>query len=159
MTVTAYNRVGDSASASAAATVIVKPTPPLGLRTALVSGSLTVAWDPPADLGGELTGYLVGIDDAPAVQVPATSTTRTFDGLAPGAHRVTVSAYNSAGTSSAVATTVVVVTTPGAPTHVHATASHGSATLTWSPPAETAASCPGTWSGSTAATQSWSPTR
>ena len=69
--------------------------------------------------------------------MPATSTTGTFDGLAPGAHRVTVAAYNSAGTSRTVATTVVVVTTPGAPTRVHATTSHGSATLTWRPPADT----------------------
>lgn len=136
VTVTAYNRVGDSVAASAAATVIVTPTPPLGLRTALVAESLTVAWDPPAELGGELTGYLVGIDDAPPVKVPATSTTRTFDGLAPGAHRVTVAAYNSAGTSRAVATTVVVVIIPGAPTRVHATTSHGSATLTWRPPTD-----------------------
>jgi len=136
VTVTAYTRVADRVAASAAATVIVKPTPPLGLRTALVAGSLTLAWDPPADQGGELTGYLVGIDDAPAVKVPATTTTRTFDGLAPGAHRVTVAAYNSAGTSDAVATTVVVVATPGAPTNVHATTSHGSATLTWRPPAD-----------------------
>ncbi len=136
VTVSAYNRVGDSPAASAAANVIVKPTAPMGLRTALVAGSLTVAWDPPADPGGELTGYLVRIDDAPAVKVPATSTTRTFDGLSPGEHRATVAAYNSAGTSPAVATTVVVVATPGQPTSVRVTTNHGSATLTWRPPAD-----------------------
>jgi len=136
VTVTAYNRVGDSASSSAVATVIVKPSPPQGLRTAIVAGSVTIAWDPPAEPGGELTGYRVSIDGAPAVTVPAAQTTQTVDGLAPGTHRVTVSAYNSAGVSPPVATTVLVVVTPGSPTHVHATGNRGAATLTWRAPAE-----------------------
>ncbi|GAA0385969.1 hypothetical protein Acor_26600 [Acrocarpospora corrugata] len=104
--------------------------------------SATVTWTAPASHGSAITGYVVthylgGVAQAPQ-PFDASTTTRTLTGLtAGGSYTFTVAATNALGTSAASAQSNAVVpyTVPGQPSVTAGTAGDGSATLTWTAPA------------------------
>ncbi len=72
-----------------------------------------------------------------SVDVPGTATTATITGLQNGVGYVlTVTAINADGQDSLTANRVVPFTTPSAPSNVVALAANGSATVSWSVPAD-----------------------
>ncbi|MCC5581269.1 putative Ig domain-containing protein [Microtetraspora sp. AC03309] len=85
------------------------PGAPTGLRVSQKDGQATLAWSEPADAGttpgggaATVTGYEVAIGAADAgadglTWSPATGTSHTFTGLAPGAYALWVRAVNSEG--------------------------------------------------------------
>jgi Domain of unknown function (DUF4082)/Bacterial Ig domain/Fibronectin type III domain/Lysyl oxidase len=108
-------------------------------------GSATVTWSAPSS-GGPVTKYIVtpyiGSTAQPATTVtgspPATST--TINGLTGGtSYTFTVQASNSAGpgpvSTPSNAATPTALTAPSAPTEAQVTAGNGSATVTWTAPA------------------------
>lgn len=78
-----------------------------GNTTGFPGGSVTVYWDPPANDGGELTGYSVQLDSGSPVSVGSGATSHTFNGVSfssssCNSYTVSVRAVNSAGQSSFV---------------------------------------------------------
>ena len=78
--------------------------------------------------GSPITEYLVSLNGAAPVSVPAGTTTRTFTGLAGGDYTATVAARNAVGTSAASAASAAV--TVVAPPAVDPTTVKGSVAVT-----------------------------
>ena len=143
--VAAINSVGTGAqsAASNAVTPATVPGAPTITATVPANTSVAVTWTAPASNGGSaITGYVVtpyigGV--AQATQTfNSTATTETATGLTNGtAYTFKVAAINAIGTGaqSAASATATPATVPGAPTIGTATAGVGSATVTWTAPA------------------------
>ncbi|MBM7829321.1 hypothetical protein JOE59_000026 [Agromyces cerinus] len=104
--------------------VATAPATPEAPGATVAGTDVTVSWAAPADGGSPITEYLVSLNGAAPVSVPAGTTTRTFTGLAAGEYTATVAARNTVGTSaaSAASTAVTVVAAPAVdPTTVKGT--------------------------------------
>jgi hypothetical protein len=145
-TVRAQNAVGWGAESPR--TVVITPatvpsTPVItGVTTA--GGSATVTWTAPFNGGSPITEYLVkayvgtGSTFAALMSVDGSTTRAVISGLATGtAYSFTVKAANALGwgAESARYTTVVLPTTPTAPTNVLVVGGRGTLSVSWSPPA------------------------
>jgi fibronectin type III domain protein/IPT/TIG domain-containing protein/List-Bact-rpt repeat protein len=116
------------------------PGPPTNVTAVAGNGSVTVSWTPPADNGGSpITGYVVTSPVAGvSVSAGANATSVVVTGLTNGRGYVFgLNARNAAGFSS---TANVGPVTPSAPpdppTGVKAVAANGSATISWTAPAQ-----------------------
>ena len=150
-TVTATNTAGTgpASAPSPPVTPATLPAAPTDVSATAGDRQATVTWTAPADTGGSpITGYTVTAHHA-GTDGPtraATATTATLDGLSNGtAYTFTVTATNTAGTGPASApsppvTPATRVGAPAAPTGVTATAGDGSATVSWTAPADTGGS-------------------
>ncbi len=143
--VAAINSVGTGAqsAASNAVTPATVPGAPTITATVPANTSVAITWTAPASNGGSaitayvVTPYIAGV--AQATQTfNSTATTETVTGLTNGtAYTFKVAAINAIGTGSqsAASGSATPATTPGAPTIGTATAGVGSATVTWTAPA------------------------
>ena len=103
------------------------------------SGSITVRWKPPTDLGGPSVTYTVTADSPNGATLPApasgiTGLEHTFPGLTLGrAYTFTVTATNSAGTSPASDNSgaVTPIGAPSAPTAVLTDARGSAVVVSW----------------------------
>jgi fibronectin type 3 domain-containing protein len=120
------------------------PTPP-GTPTAVTAtagnASATISWAAPASGGSPITGYRITTSGAGApapIIFNSTATSETVTGLTNGnSYTFTIAAINAIGTGSdsAPSNAVVPATVPVAPTGVAATAGVGSASVSWTAPA------------------------
>ena len=111
------------------------------------SQTASVSWSPPSNEGGlPLTGYTATADDgsdAPSTcTTPAWSTSCDITGLTNGTrYSITVTATNSAGTSSPSASvSVTPAAAPDAPNTVSLLSSDGTLSVSWSAPSENGSS-------------------
>jgi hypothetical protein len=144
-TVTATNNVGTSSPSAASNSVTptapaTAPDPPTNVSATAGNGSATVSFTPPANDGGSpITSYTVTANDG--TSQTDTQSPITVTGLTNGtAYTFTVTATNGVGTSSPSGasnsvTPTAPATAPDPPTNVSATAGNGSATVTFTPPA------------------------
>ena len=148
--VAASNTVGSSAFSTPSNAVTPQvPTVP-GVPTAVAASpgnaSAQVFWAPPASNGGSaITSYTVtvlanGLATGATVTVPGATTNTLVSGLTNGtSYTFTVHATNGLGNGPeslpSAAVTPTVISPPGAPTGVAATAGNASAILSWVPPA------------------------
>ncbi|HKT03290.1 MAG TPA: fibronectin type III domain-containing protein, partial [Rugosimonospora sp.] len=127
-TVVAINDKGASSQASPLSNTVVPYTlpgapPNLKASTVDAKGTVSAAWDPAADNGRAVTGYVVSANGSAPQTVTGTSV--TLNGFANGATvTVTVKAVNKAGTgagSSAIARTIdkpaITAGSPARPTY------------------------------------------
>jgi fibronectin type 3 domain-containing protein len=144
-TVVATNVAGDSlpSTASNPATPRTVPGNPSGVAATPGNGQVIVSWSSPADDGGSaITSYTVTASPGgSSVSTTNGSTlTATVGSLTNGtAYTFTVVATNAAGNSAPSAASSPVTpfaSVPGAPTGVTATPGNGSATVSWSSPAD-----------------------
>lgn len=107
VTVRAKNPIGNSGATSAAA-VLVPSTPGTVTNIAIAqsppfSSGITVTWELPEEDGGSpITGYLVTVDDRPAIRVGPEVTSQDFNDLPIGFHNVTIQATTVVGTGATV---------------------------------------------------------
>ena len=148
-TVTATNSLGTGASSNpsnAVVPAITAPSAPTGVTATPGNTTITLSWTAPSDGGSAITGYDVyesttsGAENyaSPVNTSPITGTTTTLTGLTNGTtYYFTVKAINAVGSSapSAEVWAIPAGTVPGAPTAVSAVAGYGSATVSWSAPA------------------------
>ena len=126
------------------------PAAPIGVSAKAGDGQAEVSWTaPPDDDSSPITSYTVtahhdGID-GPSTTVrgypPAANA--AVPGLSNGtAYSFTVTATNAVGPGKASAASVSVtpIGKPGAPTNVKGSAANGTATVSWTPPADTGGS-------------------
>jgi Domain of unknown function (DUF4082)/Fibronectin type III domain len=122
------------------------PAAPSGVTAAPLDGSATVTWTAPSSGGSPITSYTVTPFIGSVAQTATTvsgsppATSATIAALTNGtAYTFTVTAINAIGTSPASAASNSVTpagaTAPAAPTGVAATAGNGSATVSWTAPA------------------------
>jgi hypothetical protein len=148
-TVVATNSAGNSAASTASNSVTPSATPivpdaPTAVTATAGNTTATVTFIAPASNGGAaITGYTVTSSPAGGTDSNAATSglTHTITGLTNGtAYTFTVVATNSAGSSAASTasnsvTPSVVITVPGVPTAVTATAGNASATVSFTAPA------------------------
>jgi hypothetical protein len=149
-TVKATNIVGTGAASmpSRAVTptdgvVLTVPGPPTGVSATAGNTNATITFSAPADTGGTpITGYTV--TGSPGGTATGVGSPITVTGLTNGTgYTFTVKATNIVGTgpastaSNSVTPAAPVLTVPGAPTGVSATAGNARATVTFSAPADT----------------------
>ena len=151
VSLTAYNAAGTSDAAIITFTTPVVPTapsPPQNLTWKLSDTvtSALLSWDAPAHDGGSpIDGYrLTWSPDAPQTPIEVQAEARTYvpSGLNPGTeYRVSLTAYNGAGSSDAAIitfTTPMPTTAPSAPQNLAWGPSDAgkSVMLSWDPPAD-----------------------
>lgn len=145
-TVHATNALGDSPESAPSAAVTPKaptaPDAPTALKATAGNGQLALTWTAPAANGSAITGYKVTSTPAggtpTTVDTMSTATSYTLGGLTNGtAYTVTVAAVNGVGTGpDSTSVTATPGTVPGAPTAVQAVAGDGSATVSFTAPAD-----------------------
>ncbi|XRQ04658.1 fibronectin type III domain-containing protein [Actinomadura welshii] len=142
-TVTARNAVGASAPSAPSQPVTPrgsaeKPSPPTGITAAPQDGAAVVAWQKPPEGSSPITSYTVlASPGGAAAIVRAPQLEATVTGLDNGtAYTFTVTATSAVGTSdpSEPSEAVVAGRAPQPPTNLIASASDGTATVTWTPP-------------------------
>ncbi len=151
VSLTAYNAAGTTDAAIITFTTPVVPTapsPPQNLTWKLSDTvtSALLSWDAPAHDGGSpIDGYrLTWSPDAPQTPIEVQADARTYvpSGLNPGTeYRVSLTAYNGAGSSDAATITFTIpipITAPSAPRNLAWKLSDASlsGTLSWDPPAD-----------------------
>jgi hypothetical protein len=150
-TVAAVNTAGTGPASVPSNQVVPSPLPgaPALRSVTPSSGTLTVAWAAPVNVGGSaISGYVVrvyaGTTTTLVRTVPVGVVTQTaVTGLTNGTgYSVTVSAVNSFGTGAASTRSAVVqpATPPGAPTLRTVTAGNTTATVSWTAPTVTGGS-------------------
>lgn len=137
-TVTAQNAAGSSPASNAiSVTPFTSPGSPTVDSATPGDGTVTVAFSPPADDGGnDVTGYT--LDCGAGGNVSGASSPLTLSGLTNGTeYTCTVTAENAAGTGAASGEVKVTPrTVPGAPTLVTAAPGNAQASFTFTPPAD-----------------------
>ncbi len=127
-------------------TTPVVPAAPTGVTATAGNGQATVSWTAPSDGNSPITSYTVTPYVGSTAQTPTVingsppATSATVGGLTNGtAYTFTVTATNAVGTGPASAASNAVTpaapTAPAAPASVTAAAGNGSATVTWTAPA------------------------
>lgn len=138
-----------STTSLAALAVVSVPSAPTSVAVTSSGTSATLTWAAPASTGGAaVSSYVVSRDGKDSTgygawsgSVSATTRSATFNQLVPGAtYRLSVRAVNSAGAGTTATVSVTMTSTTArasAPRGVGAqpSATGGTATLTWSPPA------------------------
>ena len=128
------------------------PTSPLNVTaTQTGQGTISVQWTAPTSSGAPISGYTAtaygttfnleqGSADGTCTATPP-ATSCTVSGLADQFYAVSVTATNSYGSGPVSAGSIVAVGSvpPGVPTNVVAVAGKQQATVTWNPPAASAA--------------------
>jgi hypothetical protein len=139
--VVARNAVGTSQPSAPSTSVTPATTPqaPEIDSATRLNGGAVIAWDPPADNGGDdVVSYLVRVTQGSNFVSEATTTERslTLDGLSNGViYGVTVLATNSVGTSSPSAHAYVTpATVPEAPLSTTALRQNAGADVSWDVP-------------------------
>ncbi|AGL16845.1 fibronectin type III domain-containing protein [Actinoplanes sp. N902-109] len=138
--VRAANTVGTSPpTAAVTVTPATRPSAPTGLVATAGDRSATLAFTAPASGGNPITGYQVSIDGGGFRDLAGDN---TITGLTNGrTYTLRVRAVNSVGAGPAsTSVTVTPVAVPGAPTGVAARRGNGSATVTFTAPADTGGS-------------------
>ncbi len=115
VTVTAVDLPGNAQPASVAITVDATP-PTLSIDSpasgeTISSSSVEVAWRA-TDLTSGIDRYEVSLDGGPPVGVLSSESAHTFEGVADGAHTITVTAFDLAGNSAAASVDITVSTFP-----------------------------------------------
>jgi hypothetical protein len=129
-----------SVPSSCAPPLIGNPGQPVNLTAIGGSPHLTkpgmiVSWQRPIDNGATVTGYELTVSGSTSTDViPASATTWTVPGVAPGDYTVTLAARSSQGLGFASSTQVRVIGQPSAPRSLHVSVSGTVGTLTWAPP-------------------------
>ena len=148
-TVTATNANGTSDPSAPSASITAPSTPYAPTQVTAVGNvnqSVTVSWTVPASSGSPITGYQVTPSPACSgcaglVVSGASTSSATITGLTVGAsYTFTVSATNALGTgpASLPSNSVIVPTTPGAPTGVFGTSfANSQSVVSWTAPAST----------------------
>ena len=143
ISVTATNGAGTStASTPVSVTPAAAPSAPTSVSVLASDGTLSVSWSAPADNGATITSYDVsaahGSDTPATCSVSGTSLNCDVTGLTNGtSYAVTVTATNSAGTSSpSTSIDATPATTPGAPTGITVTPSNGTLSVSWTAPSD-----------------------
>ena len=152
VTYTCTDDANNSAQAVRTVNVVTIPGAPAGLRAIAGDGQVELSWRSPANNGGAaIIDYIIqysvnaGASWTTFNDGTSTSTSATVAGLTNGqSYQFRASAVNSIGTGStsnvAPATPTVtvqsVITAPGIPTSLSATAGNGEITLTWTAPAD-----------------------
>lgn len=127
-------------------TTPVVPAAPTSVAATAGNGQATVTWSAPSDGNSPITSYTVTPYIGSTAQTPTVIngsppvTSATISGLTNGtAYTFTVTATNAVGTGPASAASNAVTpaapTAPAAPAGVTAAAGNGSATVTWTAPA------------------------
>ena len=146
--------ISSAASAAVAATTIGTPAAATGLTavaSATTSGSVTLTWVAPTNLGGSSTSLayaLSSADNTGGGATPSSSpaygaTTATLTGLSAGhSYTFTLTLNNNKGTGTAATVTITLPSAPAAPTAVTSAiapsaTSTGTDTVTWTAPATT----------------------
>ncbi len=75
------------------------PAAPATPLATVAGDTVTVTWAAPADGGSALTRYELALDGGAPVVLPASVRSHTLAGVAPGAHTVTVTAFNHLGSA------------------------------------------------------------
>lgn len=148
-TATATNGAGTSAASAQSATVTPAgvPSAPTGVTATSGTGKVTVEWTAPAANGAAITSYTAQAygPDGNAVSgaictisAPSTSCDVSTNLAAGTAYTFKVTATNAAGTGSAstASSSAAINAAPSAPRNVTATASNGSATISWDEPSD-----------------------
>ena len=138
---------GPDSSPSAPITPAALPSAPLAVNGVAGDGQVVLSWTPPAQDGGDpITGYRVtpyiGSVAQPATTFTSAATTETITGLTDGtAYTFTVAAITDAGTgpASSPSAPITPAALPSAPLGVNGVAGDGQVALSWTPPAQTAA--------------------
>ena len=151
-TVTAANRVGSGAGASATGTPGTVPSAPLApLATSYNDSSSVVTWLAPVNNGG-YAALTYQVTVSPLVTSPAglaslgtcaavTTTSCTFAGLTNGtSYTFTIAASNVVGVGPSASATALPATVPSAPLNVTGIGANASAILHWTAPASTGGS-------------------
>jgi Fibronectin type III domain len=169
--VVATNAVGNSAASAPSNSVTPKapatvPGAPTGVTATAGNASAAVSWTAPASDGGSaITSYTVSSSPAGA-SATVTGTSATLTGLANGTtYTFTVVATNAIGNSApslpsngVTPVAPVVLTAPGAPTAVSATAGNAQATIRWTAPASDGGSAITSYTVSVATANGAAPT-
>ena len=133
--VAAYNSAGISRQVATFALVVFAPDAPTAVSAVTKLGTSTLTWSAPADIRGELSGYLVWVDGGSPVALPTTTTHFAATHLTPGPHVLEVAAFNTAGSSAPVMQQVNVVLLSSAPTALAAAGrAGGNVDVTWAAP-------------------------
>ena len=139
----AVNDVGNSASTTFNFAVPKVPGEPTGLNATIDNaGNLVVSWSQPTYLGvPNLTGYILSWTVAAQTynaSKSANQQTHSITSPTAGAqYEFTLSATNSAGSSSSVTTSITVPVAPDAPRDITATYSSQGIRVTWKAPTNT----------------------
>ena len=148
-TATATNGAGTSAASAASSTVTPAgvPSAPTGLNVTSGTGKVTVGWTAPAANGAPITSYTVQAYDPDGnavsgatctISAPTTNCDVSTNLVAGTSYTFKVVATNAAGagTASSASSPAAVNAAPSAPRNVTATASNGSATISWDEPSD-----------------------
>ncbi|MBI3624079.1 fibronectin type III domain-containing protein, partial [Candidatus Saccharibacteria bacterium] len=142
--VAATNSRGTGAQAVSSSAITGTASPPLQPTGVTGNNQATVSWSAPTtNNGSPVTGYAVTPYLAGVAQIPytfnSTATSQTLTSLTNGqSYSFKIAAINSNGIGSqSAATTSITIGAPTAPQLPKAVPRNGSATLSWSPPANT----------------------
>ncbi len=138
-TVHATNNVGNSAESGPSSSVTPATVPGSPTAVSAVGGNISasVSWTAPANGGSAITGYTVTVSPGGATVACAVSPC-SVTGLTNGTgYTFTVHATNGVGSSaeSGPSSSVTPATVPGSPTGVSAVRGNGSASVSWTAPA------------------------
>ena len=129
-----------SLDTSATTPVLNAPTAPRSLVVSPGPGEIVVTWQAPAsDGGGPITSYVLTWVSSTGASgtIQTVETGRTLRNLANGAtYTISVTAFNSAGTSPAATASASPFGAPGAPRNVSVQQGDGRLGVSWSPPAD-----------------------
>lgn len=148
-TATATNGAGTSATSAASSTVTPAgvPSAPTGLNVTSGTGKVTVEWTAPAANGAPITSYTVQAYDPDGnavsratctISAPTTNCDVSTNLVAGTSYTFKVVATNAAGAgaASSASSPAAINAAPSAPRNVTATASNGSATISWDEPSD-----------------------